>query len=245
MTNNNFKVLITRPEKSGRTLQSFLSTQGIEAHCQPFFDYQLNADNQQLLALQNQLNHPIIVFISVAAVEFAHQIMPLNLWQNKCIIAVGTATQIALKSIGLLAYTPEKHDSDGLLALPQLQDVQNQDVIIVRGNGGRELIAQELTLRGANVHYFESYRRIWRNYSQDLLESWRKKQINCIVVTSNALLQSVVSVIEHADDYWKEDCQWVVASARILDNAKEFGIRHVFNANGASDSAILTALNHA
>lgn len=242
MTNSKYNVLITRPEKSGRVLQECLKKHNILAFCQPFFDYHTNADITQLHQLHHQLKQPILIFISVAAVEFAQQIMPISTWATQCIIAVGNATKVALAALDINAITPSQHDSDGLLELSQLNSVNNQDVIIIRGDGGRELLAEELTSRGAHVHYFESYQRIWRDYSQNLVDTWRENQINCIVVTSDALLQSVACLIDNSENYWKEQCLWVVASARIADNAHKLGIRNVLNAHGASDKAIITAL---
>ncbi len=55
---------------------------------------------------------------------------------------------------------PEVSDSEHLLRLPALQNVEQQQVLILRGNGGRELIKDALVRRGAKVHYSETYKRI-------------------------------------------------------------------------------------
>ena len=77
---------------------------------------------------------------------------------------------------------PEHHDSEGLIALAALQNVARKNVLIIRGDGGRELIAEKLSDRGASVHYFESYRRVWRNLPIELIKTWQQQQINCILV---------------------------------------------------------------
>tara|TARA_R110001592_G_scaffold1054_14_gene6245 strand:+ start:1325 stop:2098 length:774 start_codon:yes stop_codon:yes gene_type:complete len=243
MNNHKLNVLITRPEKAGRELQTCLEKQGYRSYCQPFFDYQNAASLEQLHILQKQLIRPIIIFISVAAVEFAHKLMPIPSWSAQAVIAVGSATQQALTRLGIKAMVPDKHDSDGVLALLPLLSVKDKSVIIVRGDGGRELIADALRLRGAAVHYLESYRRVWRNYPQKFIKTWHQQEINCILITSNALLEFIVNLINDEDRYWQEQCLWIVASQRIADNAKKMGIVRVINANGANTIAIISALD--
>ena len=242
MTNSNINVLITRPESAGRELQQHLKTQGIVSYCQPFFDYQSNQALQQLKTLQNTLTAPIVIFVSVAAVEFANKLLPIATWAKQDVIAVGSATQRALKAFGVDAVVPQQHDSEGLLTLSQLSNVSKKDIVIIRGDGGRELIAEALSIRGANVHYFESYRRVWRNLSINALKTWQQQQINCILVTSNALLEFIVNLIKNSDAYWKEDCTWIVASSRIANNAEKMGLKRVINAHGANKKAITSAL---
>lgn len=152
MTNNKINILISRPEPAGRELQQHLESQGIASHCQPFFDYQAKDTLEQLTNLQHQLAAPIIIFVSVASVEFAEKLMPIAQWPVSDVIAVGSATQQKLKTVNVSASIPEQHDSEGLLALPRLNNINTKDVIIIRGDGGRELIAETLTARGANVH---------------------------------------------------------------------------------------------
>lgn len=242
MNNHKLNVLITRPEKAGRELQTCLEQYGYRSYCQPFFDYQAAENLEQLLKLQKQMALPVVIFISVAAVEFAQKLMPISLWSASIVIAVGSATQQALKALGINALVPEKHDSDGVLALLPLKNVQNKNVLIVRGDGGRELIANALRQRGATVHYFESYRRVWRNYPQKIIKTWHQQQINCILITSNALLEFIVNLIKGSDPYWQKQCLWVVASQRIAENAKKIGLMRVVNASGANTTAIIRAL---
>ena len=169
--------------------------------------------------------------------------MPIALWSKQAVIAVGHATQQALQARGVSALVPHNHDSEGLLALAPLQHVQQQDVLIIRGDGGRERLANDLRQRGASVHYFESYQRVWRRHSLALVKTWQQQQINCILITSNALLEFIVNLINNADNYWREECLWIVASQRIASNAENLGIKRVINANGASQQALLLALS--
>ncbi|HEY4999612.1 MAG TPA: uroporphyrinogen-III synthase, partial [Usitatibacter sp.] len=54
----------------------------------------------------------------------------------------------------------ERHDSEALLELPQMQVVRGRNIIVFRGEGGREHLKQALEARGAHVEYAECYRRV-------------------------------------------------------------------------------------
>jgi len=244
MPNNSTQVLITRPDKAGRVLAQQLESIGIDAWCQPFFDYLPFANKEKTQKLIKQNPQAIIIFVSVAAVEFAHHTVNFSLWPQKTIIAVGDATKAALKNLGVNAISPELHTSEGLLTLDALHETKtnNQTIIIVRGDGGREHLAQQLNLRGANIHYLESYKKVWLPLTQNHVRQWKNQQINCIVITSNALLESIVHLIKNSDSYWQTTCLWVVASSRIAKRAKQLGLENIVNANGANDQAMLSAI---
>jgi len=246
MPNNNINVLITRPEQEGRVLAATLNNSGIHTLCQPLFDYQLNEKKENLLQLLSQDQQPIIIFISVASVTYANKAHPIAMWPTSKIIAVGNATSKALMALNINAITPTEQTSEGLLELPELQNVGGEKIIIVRGDGGREHLAQSLKLRQATVYYFEAYQRIWRQLDSNIAQHWRNNKINCIVITSDALLQSVVQLMNLSDStlyhYWQNNCYWVVASDRIAQRAKALGLKHVINARGANDKAISDAI---
>ena len=169
----------------------------------------------------------------------------MNLWKSSCVIAVGKKTHNALLNLGINSISPLQQDSEGLLTLSQLQLVKNRDVIIVRGDGGRELIAESLKERGAKVQYIEAYQRLWHSFADDIGQGWQQKNVTTIIVTSNALLESIVNLIDVCDNYWQSKCLWIVASQRIANNAAAIGLQNVVNAKGASDQAILDALKDA
>jgi len=242
-------VLITRPEKKAQTLAESLATTGIACVNQPLFDYQPSADFQASKRLLT--NADIIIFVSVAAVEFAHAIFAAPNWRYQHIIAVGRATKAALQQRDISnVLCPQQENSEGLLTLPELnKKFHRESITIVRGNGGREHLANHLEKNGAKVNYLESYQRVWRTFTEDMGKQWFKQQINCIVVTSNAILEKLVQlIIEEQDhdqqlaDYWRNQCLWVVASQRIATNAQQLGLSLVVLSNGASEKAIAAAL---
>jgi len=254
-------VLITRPEEKGRQLAQQLKTIGLSTTCQSFFDYHSYNDQGHFLQTIKNSHPDIVIFVSVAAVKFANQECPISSWNSFNVaskikfFAVGQATQKALFdcSINQVA-VPKQHNSEGLLQLVELLDVNNKSIIIVRGDGGREYLKDTLEQRGAQVKYIESYQRLWRTFNSNVVNQWQDNKINAIVITSNALLQRIVDMItaftdtltmeeKLSFDLWYSACFWVVASERIANNAKALGLNNIVDANGASDQAIINALN--
>ncbi len=244
MSKNKLNVLITRPEHEGRVLAEKLTTLGVNTYCQPLFDHHSNQCQKELTKILACTQEPIVIFISVAAVKFANKIQPISTWPYDKVLAVGSATAKALQALGINAIAPEQHDSEGLLKLPHLQSINKRDIIIVRGDGGREYLADSLYSLGAKVNYFEAYQRIWRQLNPDIAQHWHKNNINCIIITSNALLKSVVQLVSTSDECWQNRYIWVVASERIAQKAKEHGLDQVINAHGANDNAIINTVSN-
>lgn len=245
------KVLITRPEVKAQQLAMSLNKQNIACVNQPLFDYQVLADNTMSKTLLTTAD--FLVFVSVAAVEFAHECYPAHQWVFEKVYAVGSATKKALQALGVMnIITPQQENSEGLLILPSLaQHISGKNITIVRGNGGREHLADTLKTRGGKVSYLESYQRVWRVFSKDIGKQWYEQKINCIVITSNAILEKIVQLIveKHRenkyllmDNYWQRKCIWVATSKRIAEKAEQLGLLQVFISAGASDQAITETL---
>lgn len=251
-------MLITRPADKGLPLAKLLGNMKIKASCQSFFDYKAATDTDAVFATIEQVQPDIIIFVSSAAVQYAQTALPIKTWlkdsSTPTFIAVGKATEKALIACNIVnVVTPEQHTSEGLLTLSVLQQVANKRILIVRGDGGRELIKEQLMRKGANVDYLETYRRDWVVLPATTIAQWQQNMVNIFVITSNALLQRIVDLFNRfmntlAPDelvrfhQWKNTCSWVVASERIASNAKLLGLKQVINANGANDQAIIDAI---
>ena len=152
------KVLLTRPQGRNQAMEQQLSQRDVAFHVTPLLA--VVATTEQLD--QNSLNNiDNLLFISTNAVKFAAQ--KLQQFPTHCrYFAVGQATadSLAQYHIHALASPETSQDSEGLLSLPQLQDVDKQTFMIVRGVGGRETLAEQLTERGARVNYWQVYQRI-------------------------------------------------------------------------------------
>ena len=119
----------------------------------------LEQARQQMVSAQDC---DILIFISQNAVMYGAKLSPEErLSSVPALVAVGRGTAQKLAEMGYpVDVVPVKRfDSEALLDTPELNDVDGKRVVIVRGNGGRSLLGDELVKRGAKVEYAEVYTR--------------------------------------------------------------------------------------
>lgn len=184
-----------------------------------------------------------IIFVSKSAVRFS---MPQleSYWPQWPIklrwLAVGRGTADLLEGFDVPVSFPEVAGSEGLLEMPELQQVADHRILISRGKGGRELLANTLIQRGADVEYYESYERGPLQQSEFPLIS----DHSVLVVTSAEIMESALNQLNGRES----KMTIVVPSSRIELLAAERGFGRVINAHGASEQAlydaVVNALNH-
>jgi len=57
-----------------------------------------------------------------------------------------------------------------------------------------------------------------------------------------ALKQYLINVTSVTNNYWQQQCLWVVVSKRIEQNAKALGLTHVINTQSASSQILCDTL---
>lgn len=239
-----FAVLVTRPAGKADNLLAGLDELGIFYSYQPLITTQQVAIKNKDIKLLQQAD--LIIFVSVSAVTCLEQQFDLRQLQQP-LLAVGATTASALqRSCGRPVIAPQEQRSEGVLALPELQQVAQRSVVIVRGNGGRELIKQGLVARGAQVCYVQSYKRVPLPLDgQRLSDQWRQQQIQCIVVTSNEILSLLVKSLPAAAQPWLQQRQWIMVSPRMAETAVQLGIpaANITLAANANDQALLQTIS--
>lgn len=182
------------------------------------------------------------LYVSANAVEFAARLVPglPNATMNG---AVGRASADALASHGRKAdLLPTKPDSEGLLALPQLQAVHGRRILIVRGQGGRALLGDTLAQRGARVSHAEVYRRTLPDADPaPLLAAWRQ-DVQAVVSTSVELLHNLCRLLGAKGLPLLAETPLVVISERMRQAAAQLGLRRIHQARAADDASLLAVL---
>ncbi|WP_460814922.1 uroporphyrinogen-III synthase [Luteimonas pelagia] len=116
-------------------------------------------DEATRTALRTALASGIAVFTSPAAVRAAATLALLHA-RGRVAYAVGSGTAAALRRAGVPApRAPGRMDSEGLLALPGLRNLDGHEVALVTAPGGRDRIAPALRARGARVQRVDVYAR--------------------------------------------------------------------------------------
>ena len=204
---------------------------------------QLTAANRQRLA-----HADIAIFISKNAVVHSVEQFPhvVDVLREKAVLAVGRATAGALLALGL---KPVGHidtgGSESLLQLALLSgtEIRDKRVLIIRGQGGREVLRDSLLARGAGVDYLEVYRRDKPDISQaDMAEFWHDERPDAVVITSLAGLDNLVELMPDGDLGRLYETAMVVMSERIRQRALEAGFLRVAVATENSDTGLVDAL---
>lgn len=186
----------------------------------------------------------LLIFVSANAAEFAFPLLPEALPLDLPIAAVGAATARALTARGLAPtlVPADSFDSEGLLALPELQRVQDKWVSIVRGNGGRPTLGDTLRARGARVRYIEVYQRsLPRRDPANLIAGW-DRMIDVVTVTSAAILDNLFSLLGAAGAPLLRRTPLVVVSKRVAEHAAGLGCASIYIADSATDADLLAEL---
>jgi len=245
---NGLEVLVTRPEHQADALCQLIEQHGGVAIRYPALVIAEPHDWTPARAIFDRLvDYSLAIFISANAVERA---LPLiqergGFPSRLDIAAIGQATAQALERQGIIhCLQPEQgFTSEALLDLPRLQQVADQNIVIIRGEGGREWLADTLTARGARVDYAEVYRRQPPTMDvEPLLDRWAQGGIGAVVITSTESLRNLFDMLKAVGQHNLRDTPLVVISSRIRQMAVEYGCRYPLLARDASNPAILAAL---
>jgi len=237
-------VLVTRPEHQAGNLSRLIEQRGGVAVRFPTLEIVSRDDDRIKSTLANLDGFQWVVFISANAVNFALKANSGKIPRTKSVrfAAVGQATAQAMKMAGLpVDLVPEYgYNSEALLEMPQLQQVEGQNCLIVRGEGGREQLATTLRSRGAEVDYLEVYKRIIpRMDSSPVVELLAQHRLDVITVTSAEALQNLSLMLGEKNNKLLSLIPLVVVSDRIRCLAADMGFNRITVTDSPIDTAIL------
>ncbi|MGR3807276.1 uroporphyrinogen-III synthase [Pasteurella testudinis DSM 23072] len=242
-------ILITRPQPNGEALCQLLNQHGFATLYAPLFSIEKGSELNQLPTLLQNLPSGAFVFaVSKNAVSYANQVLSnigLHWRPDLHYFSVGrrSAEYFTALSENPVYYPHPDENSEGLLALPLMQHLNNKKVLVLRGNGGRELFRQQAEARGASVEVVECYQRIPKEYDNiQQISVWKRAGISTIVVTSQEILRYLVEFVPKNDHNWLTQCHLITISPRITRLAKEYGWQHISQTVRADNAAILDTL---
>ncbi len=239
---SSIKVLVTRPEPQAQGLCLALEESGATALAFPVIEITSPQDSAPLQKIFQELEHyDWLIFISKNAVEYAFDhLKKSNITiPDQCrIAAIGKSTANKLQELNIKALIApaDRSDSEALLAMPELSDVAEKRILIIRGEGGRETLAETLRKRDANVEYAAVYRRIKPNKKLT-----HKPDI--AIITSNEGLDNLWQMTNKKQHVWLKNLPLVVMSERNRQHAKQLGYHgKITIAAQQSDEGLLAAV---
>jgi uroporphyrinogen-III synthase len=161
--------------------------------------------------------------------------------------AVGAGTAAALRRAGIAAViAPTRMDSDGLLASPDLQDVDGRDIGLVTAAGGRDLIAPTLRARGARVLRANVYARIATRPSPRAINDLRALHAPAwLMLSSGAALEQLLATLPADAITALRSAHVAAASDRLARLAQSHGFSHIVTAASAMPRDLVDAAAHA
>jgi len=225
---NQSRLLITRFEPHAQLLADKLNAIGCFTIAQPLLTVMPLTD-PKILNRFLSLHYDLVIAVSGNAVKYAQQ-QVTEQWPKATYIAVGQSTQkqLSVATEQNVLCPEESFDSEGLLALKALQSIQSKRILIIRGEGGRDFLENELKARGAVVHFFQTYKRVKIDLNgHELVKNWLQAQINGVIISSIEILNQLFSIVPSNYVTWLSGLTLYVPSQRVADQAAKLGAKHV------------------
>lgn len=240
-------IAVTRPAHQAGELAQLIRAAGGNPILCPALEIRELPDLAPLMAIIDRLDEfDLAVFISPNAVQKA-----MNLIQSRRqlpgslrLAAIGKGSAKELKSFGVAGVIAPtaRFDSEALLELPQLAAMAGERVVIFRGDGGREVLGDTLTARGALVTYAECYRRSRPSGGADaLLRAWARNEVAAVTVVSSETLHNLYDMVGRLGQQWMKKTPLFVPHPRIAEAARALGLARVV-VTGAGDAALVQGM---
>jgi uroporphyrinogen-III synthase len=237
-------VVITRPARQAAGLAREIAALGGQPLVFPAIVILPPEDSTALRDVQWHLErYDIAVFVSANAVEYG--VGDPRSWPARLLtLAPGPGTAAALAAVGVhnVRIPVTTMDSEGLLALQELETVAGKRVVIFRGDSGRELLKSALEARGAFVTQVECYRRARPQAgASGLVDAWREKRIDAVTLTSSEGLDNLWAILGTEGRRYLAATPAFVPHPRIAGHAQSLGLRETI-VTPPADSGLLASL---
>lgn len=248
MVNNKRRILVTRPLGQEVDLKEQLIAQGYDVVHQPLLkiepEPEMSVSQRQVLQALDTFSH--VIFVSANAVRVGCDWIE-SYWPQYPVglhwYGPGSTSAALLQQRGLSPLWPrQQYDSEGLLALPSLQAISGDKVLLVKGAGGRTLLRETCIERGAKVTELVCYKRTLVNASSANLRCMLD-QVDAVALSSGSACEQFGRVLENADCRCARALPLVVPGENAAQRAKQAGFSTIFTAASAVDSDVVAAIN--
>lgn len=238
-------ILVTRPIEQAAVLAQGIREAGGEALIFPAMEIVQVTDAAIAACIAQLHTFDAAIFISPNAARYG--LAAINAQRNwpthiqVYALGPGTARELAQQGMADIIQ-PDGQDTEALLSLPQLNAVRNQRIVIFRGVGGRELLADTLRTRGAEVVYAECYRRVRPDGdAQAVIQRWSIGQIHAVTIGSAETLHNLASMLGEIGIRLLRTTPVFAPHEKIAEVARASGIQQVI-ATAGGDAGLLDGL---
>ncbi|RJF98134.1 uroporphyrinogen-III synthase [Noviherbaspirillum saxi] len=248
-------VVITRPLTQARPLAERLRAAGRDAVVFPLLEIRPLEDQGRLRTILSRLEeYAMVAFVSPNAIDaaFAH----IAAWPAQVAVAVmGEGSRAALASYGVTPANAhiispanrQRTDSQTLLEVLDIDALRGKRVLIIRGETGRELLADALRLQGIEVEQLAAYRRVAPHLDpagQQGLLTLIEFESEWIITSSEALrilIDLVGTAAGSAAVVKMQQQRLIVPHVRIAETARSLGFQWIVE-TGSGDDQLIAAL---
>jgi uroporphyrinogen-III synthase len=262
-------VVITRPRRQAEPLAAAVAALGRRPVILPLLEIGPAPDQEGLARVLADLHrYALVAFVSPNAVDAAFAC--INAWPDGVDIAVvGEGSRAALARHGVIEgagnarihspHDPACSDSEHLIEALDLAAIAGRRVLVVRGDGGREVLPDALRAAGCAVETVAAYRRAVPRLDAEMAASLRAllAEANDWIITSSEALRGLAGLVQELDN--KRDNErdapldttsnvaklqqqhLIVPHSRIAETARVLGFTEV-SLTGSGDERLLAAL---
>jgi len=232
--------LVTRPAHQSDNLCQLLTDNGVTPLRFPTIEIQAAKKTATAISkLQALESYDFLIFISLNAVIQANKLMTKAWPKDSIIVAIGPSTANELESIGLTpSITATKPFNSEQLFAQFPQDIQQKKCLIIKGEGGRKVLAEHLVRQGMAVDTVDVYKRATPTLNIPSIET-----PSYVTITSQLALKNLFLLLPQQANELKQKSIFILFSQRIADYAKEQGCQQTICCQEASDSSLVNAIN--
>ena len=237
-------VLVTRATGQARELADRIRALGGASLLIPAIEIEALADQQIAAGVAQLDDYDYAIFVSsnAAGISMACAKRFGRMPTRVKLVAVGPGTAAALADAGLrdVRLPSEGSDSEALFRVLESEAKPNRRFLIVRGQGGREWLAEKLRANGAQVDYLECYRRVKPVARLDeAMARWRQGDRIACTATSVQIVENLFEMAGPVARPYLEYTPFFVTHARIAKAAFDRGVQTIFvTGNGESSLAL-------
>jgi uroporphyrinogen-III synthase len=235
-------IVITRPAGTGDALARRVKALGGVPLLLPGLSLRAAAHSTQVRKqwLDAQQDD-VLIFTSPAAVRYALALAPCE--TRGIVIAVGRGTARALRRHGIEARVPmDQQNSDGVLQLPFMQQLQGQRIALITAPGGRGLLQEQIAVRGGSLREVHVYDRgaprLNRRHTDAVLQLQASA---CVLFSSGEAIRHLLALLPEAAQQRLLGVTAVVSSQRLAEQAGSAGFKRLHLADSATQEDLLAA----